>query len=121
MTELTAWLNSVDPSGNWTNNQSVLILMGGNPTTTYGDLKITHQISWVETTLKPNMTGVAKGTLVEVPIGTLNNLRVTIRDIRTCCEETINIGRCDAFSGTGNNAQMLSCVEDILQRKHKKC
>ncbi|MFK7982540.1 MAG: PKD domain-containing protein [Saprospiraceae bacterium] len=93
-TELTTWMNSIDPSGNWTQNAPILIVMGGNPINNYGDLKITHQITWVETTLNPNITGVAKSTLVEVPMGNSDNVVVTIRNIQTCCEETVLLKRC---------------------------
>ncbi|MEM6318896.1 MAG: gliding motility-associated C-terminal domain-containing protein [Bacteroidota bacterium] len=94
MTELTAWMNSVDPSGNWTLNSPVLIIMGGNPTTAYGDLKLTHQRTWVETVLNPNTTGVSSSTLVNVPMGNADNVIVSIRNLQTCCEETVLMQRC---------------------------
>ena len=57
-------------------------------------MKIVHQVTWVETMLNPNVTGVATGTLVEVPMGNAAELLVTIRNISTCCEETVLLKRC---------------------------
>jgi len=109
MTELTSWMNTIDPTGNWTLNSPVLIIMGGNPIATYGDMQITHQVSWIETTLNPNTTGVATGTLVEVPMNGANELLVTITDIRTCCEETVLLKRC--FDST---PPVPTCTEEIV-------
>ena len=108
MAELTNWMNSVDPAGNWTQDASVLIIRGGNPAATYGDLTITHQVTWIETTLNPNVTGVATGTLVEVPMGNASELIVTIRNISTCCEETVLLKRC--FDATPTPV----CTEEIV-------
>ena len=105
MDELTDWMNSVDPTGNWTHNSPVLIIMGGNPISTYGDMKITHQVNWIETTLNPNSTGVAQGTLVEVPMGNADSVLVLIRNIRNCCEETVVLKRCD---------MPAPCMEEII-------
>jgi len=121
MTELTAWMNTIDPSGNWTLNTPVLIIMGGNPSTNYGNLDITHQLTWVESTLNPNTTGVAQKTLVEVPMGNADNILVTIRDIRTCCEETVLLKRCtgnkpdceDFISNTEESYTVSNCMEQV--------
>ena len=105
-TELTAWMNANDPAGDWSNNSSASVIMGGNPSTTYGDMQLTHQVTWIESTLNPNTTGVATGTEVDVPIGNAESMLVTIRDIRTCCEETVLMRRCDAPVGR--------CTEEIV-------
>jgi len=83
VTDLTIWMNSIDPSGNWTLNHTLSVIKGGNPQSTYGDMKLVHQITWVETMLNPNTTGVATGTLVEVPMGNAASMVVTIRNLNT--------------------------------------
>ncbi|MEM6317987.1 MAG: PKD domain-containing protein [Bacteroidota bacterium] len=94
ITELTTWMNLMDTSGNWALNANALNVVGGHPATTYGNLKIIHQTTWVETVLNPNTTGIPKSTLVEVPMGNIDNIRITIRDLLTCCEETVLLKRC---------------------------
>ncbi len=106
MNELTTWMNTIDPTGNWTHNSPVLIIMGGHPTTVYGDMKITHQATWIETTLNPNITGVAQGTLVEVPLGNADSVVVMIENKEDCCKDMIVIKRCGTTPET--------CTEEII-------
>ncbi len=116
MSELTNWMNHIDPIGNWTHNSSIMLIMGGNPASTYGDLMMTDQQTWIASTLNPNSTGVATGTLVEVPIGNAQNMLVTIRNLTTCCSETVLLKRCDESTNLDGNTNNLvvSCLEDIL-------
>ncbi|MFK7982956.1 MAG: gliding motility-associated C-terminal domain-containing protein, partial [Saprospiraceae bacterium] len=107
--ELTAWMNSIDPAGNWLNYPSILSISGGNPTTAYSDMKITHQITWVETMLNPNVTGVAMSTLVEIPMGNAASMVMTIRNLNTCCEETVLLTRC-----VDNTPVPVACSEEIV-------
>ena len=106
MEELATWMNTIDPTGNWAHNSPVMIIMGGNPVTAYGDMKITHQATWIETTLNTNITGLAQGTLVEVPMGNAESVTVTIKEKASCCQDMVLLQRC------GTTPQV--CTEEII-------
>ncbi len=108
MPDLVAWMNTVDPTGGWTLSTSGLIIVGGNPNYQYANMKLTQQSSWISTTLTPNVTGVPQYTLVEVPMNGASNVIVNIKNLQTCCEETVLLKVCD----TPRIAP--TCEEDII-------
>ncbi len=95
MQDLTSWMNTIDPTGNWIYTPSVLSIIGGDPAKTYGTMKVIQMATWVETILQPNTTGIATSTVVEVDVSTLvRPMEIIIIDTTTCCSDTILLRRC---------------------------
>ena len=94
MDELAAWMQSNDPAGNWANITNNYFVQGGNPLSTYGDLLVMHEETWIETALTPSYTGVAQGTLVEVDMTGKDTEILTILDLATGCSDEVLIKKC---------------------------
>ena len=95
MQELTFWMNTVDPTGNWIIHPSILTIIGGDPNKTYGTMKVIQLTKWIETMLQPDVTGVATSSIIEVDVRTMNQpIEVIITDTATCCSDTLLIKRC---------------------------
>jgi len=106
MQELTNWMNTIDPTGNWINNSSILTIIGGDPSKTYGEMKVIQLTKWVETMLLPDVTGVATSTVLEIDVTGLTNPReIIITNELTCCSDTIVMRRC---------GEEQPCVEEII-------
>ncbi|MEM6318518.1 MAG: gliding motility-associated C-terminal domain-containing protein [Bacteroidota bacterium] len=106
MQELTQWMNIVDPTGNWVNNPGILNIIGGDPTKTYGTMKVVQLAKWIETMLQPDVTGVATATVIEVDLTTTNRpVQVIITDTTTCCSDTLLLRNC-------NDPQI--CTQEIV-------
>jgi len=106
MQELTFWMNTIDPSGNWINHPSILTIIGGNPTNNYGTMKVIQLTKWIETMLQPDVTGIATSSIIEVEVNTMiRPIEVIITDTATCCSDTILLKRC---------GEEQPCVEDII-------
>jgi len=52
--ELIFKMNEVDPTGNWTNDETQMAIIGGDPNSQYGSLSITHIASNSTLSLEPN-------------------------------------------------------------------
>ncbi|MEZ4954850.1 MAG: gliding motility-associated C-terminal domain-containing protein [Saprospiraceae bacterium] len=52
--ELVTKMNEIDPTGNWINDTDQMIIIGGDPNTTYGSLVINHLPSNSNFSLEPN-------------------------------------------------------------------
>ncbi len=106
MQELTNWMNTVDPTGNWINNSSIVTIIGGNPNNAYGTMKVIQLTKWVETMLQPDVTGVATSTVLEIDVTGLTDPRtIIITNELTCCSDTIILRRC---------GQAQPCVEEVI-------
>ena len=107
MLELVNWMNSLDPTGNWLYDSQVLLIIGGNPSNDYGTLTITQLSSWVTTMLPPNVSGIATGTLVEVPLNGASEVEVVIIDKETCCEDWVTVKQA--------SGPRFDCEVDIIE------
>ncbi len=106
MDELTFWMNTVDPGGNWINNPSILTIIGGNPAKTYGTMKVIQLTKWIETMLQPDVTGIATSSIIEVDVSNMPRpMEVIITNSATCCSDTIVLTRC---------GEEQPCVEEII-------
>ncbi len=106
MQDLTFWMNTIDPTGNWILTPSALSIIGGDPTKTYSTMKVIQMATWVETVLLPSTTGIATSTILEVDVTTLvRPMEIIITDTATCCSDTILLRRC---------GEEQPCVEEII-------
>ena len=94
MAELTAWMQSIDPAGNWLNNAASYFILGGTPDGVYGDLIIMHEETWITTTLNTSQTGQASGTLVEIDMTNRENDVLTITNNVTGCTDQVTLRTC---------------------------
>ncbi|MEM1118813.1 MAG: gliding motility-associated C-terminal domain-containing protein [Bacteroidota bacterium] len=106
MQELTNWMNTVDPTGNWINNPSILNITGGDPSKFYGEMKVIQVTTRVETMLLPDVTGVATSTVLEIDVASISlPIDIVITNESTCCTDTITLRRCGA---------QQPCMEEII-------
>ncbi len=109
MDELTAWMQSNDPTGNWTNISDSYYILGGTPDGVYGDLIIMHEETWITTNLNPSETGQASGTLVEIDMSGRENDVLTITNNTTGCTDQVTIRTC---------ATSPRCPEDLIEGEY---
>ena len=114
MDELATWMQTQDPTGNWTNITGKAFIQGGNPLSNYGDLSIMHEQTWIETKLTPSYTGLAMGTLVEIDMTGKDSEIVTITSLSDNCSDEIRIKKC-----TPRCAQFL--VDDLYEVELTDC
>ncbi len=95
MNELATWMQTQDPTGNWTNVTSSSFIQGGNPLSSYGNLSIMHEETWIETKLTPSYTGIAMGTLLEIDMTGKDSEIITITSLSDNCTDEITINRCN--------------------------
>jgi len=69
MDELTAWMNQIDPAGNWQNDPTSFSISGGAAGVNYGNMVVTHIGLQIPAVLLPNFTSVAAGSMVFLPAG----------------------------------------------------
>ncbi len=106
--DLTFWMNTIDPTGNWILNPSVLSIIGGNPNNSYGTMNVIQLTKWVTTTLQPNVTGIATSTVIEIDVTTLvRPMEIIITDTASCCSDTLLLRRC---------GEEQPCVEEIVSQ-----
>ena len=93
--ELLAWMQSMDPSGNWTIVPNLSSIVGGNNTSMYHALTIVQQSTKIEIGILPNMTHTPTGTLVNVDMTGKNSEILTVVEVDTGCKEEVLIERCE--------------------------
>ncbi len=114
MQELTNWMNANDPGGNWTLNEGILSITGGNPVKDYGNIEIVQLDRWVETTMRPNITGLATGSIVKLNLGTNIKHEIIVTDTLTCCSDTLIIKRCEQEQPCANEIIREDIFEEML-------
>jgi len=70
MDALATFMNQIDPAGNWENDPSTFTVRGGSVTGTYGNLIIKHNQTGIPTTIMSNVTPLANGSSMDLPVGT---------------------------------------------------
>ena len=105
ISELATWMNTIDPNGQWILNTNTQTLTGGVSTTTYGNMDIVDLTSSNEATLKANVTGIAKGTLIEVDVSNGKDHQVIVENQLTCCVDELILSFC---------TQGQPCVSDMI-------
>ncbi|MFK7934356.1 MAG: hypothetical protein AB8G22_12665, partial [Saprospiraceae bacterium] len=67
---LLAFMNGIDPTGNWTADFQNFSIIGGTAGNTYGDLMITQDATTATATLTPTTQFMPVGVSVDLPVGT---------------------------------------------------
>ncbi len=93
--ELVTWMQSIDPTGNWSLAPSMSSIIGGNTANTYHTLVLTQQSTTMEIGLSPNMTQTPTGTLVQVDMTGKDSEILTVVEVTTGCIDEILIERCN--------------------------
>jgi len=108
MQDLTFWMNTIDPTGNWIFTPAALSIIGGDPAKTYGTMKVIQLTTWTETVLQPNTTGIATNTVLEIDVTALvRPMEIIITDTISCCSDTMLLKRC---------GEEQPCVEAIISQ-----
>jgi gliding motility-associated-like protein len=113
MQELKNFLNTSDPSGNWIYTPNALSIRGGDDNKTYGNLVVRHIASGVTSTMNPNYTGIALGSLMELSVG--NHTIVTVNS-ETGCRDTFDVNivtDCGAQPDTIREIVVVGHTEDL--------
>ncbi len=105
ISELTDWMNIIDPNGQWELNQNNQTLSGGVSTSTYGDMDIVDLSSTNEATLKANLSSIARGTLIEVDVSNGKDHQIIVENKLTCCVDELILSFC---------TQGQPCVSDMI-------
>lgn len=87
--ELAAFMNFVDPTGQWQINLSNSILFGGNPDKVYGNMLITHLPTGSNAQLSVNYSFFPKGMKITIEDGSTHLF--IAHDPATDCTDTIVI------------------------------
>ncbi len=87
--ELLTLMNIFDPAGNWQINLQGSFIYGGDLSTQYGSMSITHVPSGVNTILSPNQQFIPTGFTVGLSFPGVNVLIAT--DPNTGCSDTLYI------------------------------
>jgi len=90
MNDLADSMNVWDPTGGWFNDPMFSSITGGNASSGYGALEVTHIGSGVQSTMQTNFTGVALGFEIDIP-DTTGYQTLIIQDTSTCCSDTVII------------------------------
>ncbi|MFN4257208.1 MAG: gliding motility-associated C-terminal domain-containing protein, partial [Saprospiraceae bacterium] len=88
LADLVAWMNSVDPTGNWAVNASTLTIEGGSQSNTYGSMQVLQTGTGGSANLDPSLALTPNGTSVKIPVGTHTLIAV---EIATACSDTVSV------------------------------
>ncbi len=84
---LTAYMQSVDPTGGWVLDAARFEIAGGDDAINYGTMRIVHNASGTRTDLLPNLIDEAQGTAIALPGE--GNYRLRLRDPNTGCTDEL--------------------------------
>ncbi len=91
MQELLRFMQTSDPAGNWNIDATRFSIIGGSPSSNYGDLLITHQGQ--DTRLGKNTSQKPTGTLVSVNMVNRDREVLTVINLITGCTDQVIISR----------------------------
>ena len=93
--ELIAWMQGIDPTGNWRMESSISSIIGGNTANVYHALIISQQSTTMEIGLLPNITQLPTGTLIQVDMTGKDSEILTVVEVTTSCTDELLIERCN--------------------------
>ena len=117
ISELTDWMNTIDPNGEWVLNRNTQTLTGGVSTSTYGNMDIVDLSSSNEATLKANILAIAKGTLLEVDVSNGKDHQIIVENKLTCCVDELILSFCT--QGQPCVSEMIAA--DLLELEVNNC
>ena len=87
--DLAAYMRSVDPAGDWRLNADAFAIVGGDPATTYGTMRIVHDATGTLANLLANPVDEPRGTTVDLPGP--GSYDLVLRDPTTGCADSVTV------------------------------